>query len=114
MEEAEHAFWRAMGVSVVTEVDGREISWPRIKTSCRYYAPARFEDELELALRVTKVGGRSVSFEVDFRCEDRRIAVGHMTVVFCTIGAGAFQPVSIPDRLRQILLGHVIPADERA
>jgi acyl-CoA thioester hydrolase len=112
MEEAEHAFWRSMGVSVVTEIDGREISWPRVRTSCEYYAPARFEDELELALRVTKVGSRSVGFEVEFTCEGRRIALGRMTVVFCTIGAGKFRPVSIPESLRGILENRLSLTDQ--
>ena len=103
MEEAEHAFWRSKGIEVVTDVDGCEVSWPRVSTSCKHFAPVRFGDELELALTVPKLGGRSVGYEVEFRCDGRRIALGRMTVVFCVIGADGFQPVSIPDSLRQPL-----------
>ncbi len=104
MEEAEHAYWRSVGLSVITEVDGKEISWPRVATNCEYFAPARFEDELELALVVENVGDRSVTHEVEFRCEGRRIALGRMTAVCCTTDDGGFQPISIPEVLRQKLL----------
>ncbi len=105
MEEAEHAFWRSIGISVVTEIDGCEISWPRVSTSCEHFAPVRFEDELELVLKVAKLSDRSVGYEVEFMCDGRRIALGRMTAVFCTVGAGGFQPVSIPDSLRRQLEG---------
>ena len=95
MEETEHAFWRSIGVSVVSEIDGREISWPRAATSCEYFAPVRFEDELELALKVVKVGVRSVGYEVEFRRDGHRVAVGRMAVVSCTSDAGEFKPVDV-------------------
>jgi len=103
MEETEHAFWRSLGLSVIAEVDGREISWPRVATSCEYFAPARFEDELELALIVANVGDRSVTHEVEFRRQGRRIALGRMTAVCCAMEGGGFQPVSIPESVRRKL-----------
>ena len=54
MEETEHAFWRSLGVQVAMGVGRGETSWPRVATSCEYFAPVRFDDELELALRVVK------------------------------------------------------------
>ena len=107
MEEVEHAFWRSGDLSVVTDVDGQEVGWPRVATSCEYYEPARFEDEIELALKVLDVGEQSVTYEVEFRSVGRRIAVGRMTAVCCTGGGGGgFQAITIPDRLRQRLETH--------
>jgi acyl-CoA thioesterase FadM len=40
MEEAEHALWRAAGLSIAT-VD-EEIGWPRIAAAFDYHAPLRF------------------------------------------------------------------------
>ena len=59
MEEIEHAFWRSCGLSVI--IDTGEISWPRVKTGCEHYAPARFEDEVLLTLRVINVGDQNRS-----------------------------------------------------
>ena len=100
MEEAEHAFWRSRGVPVVTEIAGRETSWPRVAISCEYFAPVRFDDELQLGLQVTEVGYKSVTYEVEFRCGGRRIARGRMTAAYCMIEDGEFRPTPIPERLR--------------
>lgn len=103
MEEVEHAFWRSLGLCVVEKDGGAEISWPRVATSCQYIRPARFEDEIELALRLTKISDKSVSYEIEFRCSGERIALGKTTAACCTMEAGRFQSIPIPDRLREAI-----------
>ncbi|UCE60251.1 MAG: acyl-CoA thioesterase [Phycisphaerales bacterium] len=103
MEETEHAFWRSLGVPVVMGIGQGETSWPRVATSCEHFAPVRFDDELELALRVVKVGHKSVTYEVEFRCDGKRIALGRMTAVYCTIADDQFRPRVIPDAVRDKL-----------
>src|ERR1700712_3585696 len=66
MEIVEHAFFRSLGLSVMMSHESLEIGWPRISCGCEFFAPARFEDELTLELRVIKVGGKSLTYEVDF------------------------------------------------
>jgi len=105
MEEIEHAFWRSLGLSVMTNHPdsgvNEIISWPRVATSCQYFSPARFEDELELVFTVTEISNRSFTFEVDFRLDGRGIARGRTTAVCCqTEGGGRFQSISIPDSIR--------------
>jgi acyl-CoA thioesterase FadM len=41
LEEVECAFWRAQGLSVIGSDGEKTISWPRVSSSCEYYAPAR-------------------------------------------------------------------------
>jgi acyl-CoA thioester hydrolase len=103
MEEVEHAYWRSHDLSVMVERDGVYYGWPRVATSCEYYAPARFEDELELSLSIENVGRGSVTYEVVFRREQKRIAVGRTTAVCCSIRDASFQAVEIPGFLRSIL-----------
>lgn len=100
MEEVEHAFWRSHGLSVVFAHEGREISWPRVATSCEYFAPLRFEDELELVLTVDQVGKGSVTFVVEFRSRGTRMAVGRTKAACCAVSDGKFSPVPIPPFLR--------------
>ena len=100
MEEVEHAFWRSVGQSVMTEHDGAEIGWPRVKTGCEYFAPAHFEDELDLVLTVADVTNKSVSYEIEFRRGEQRLAVGRTTAVCCTFENGKMKAVSIPEFLR--------------
>lgn len=103
MEEIEHAFWRSHGRSVVTREAHREISWPRVAVACEYFAPALFEDELELTLTVANVGERSVTYEVEFRRAGQRTALGRMTGVCCEATPGKFRAIAIPDEIRQVL-----------
>ena len=100
MEEAEHAFRRSFGLGIFAEVDGCETTWPRVATSCEYFAPAYFDAELELAFKVVKLGRRSATYEVEFRSGGRRLALGRMTAVHCKIVDGKFKPTAIPDSLR--------------
>jgi 4-hydroxybenzoyl-CoA thioesterase/acyl-CoA thioester hydrolase len=110
MEEAEHAFWRSLELSVVVSEGGRCISWPRVSVSCEYFAPAHFEDELALQLALTELGERSMSYRVEFRRDGRRTALGITKAVCCTMADGAFRPVAIPEVIRAKLLPFVIGA----
>ena len=100
MEEVEHAFWRSLGRSVVTPEGLHTMSWPRVAVSCEYFAPARFEDEVALTFRLTHVGGRSISFEVDFFIESKLTASAKTTAVCCGMKDGVFSAMQIPDPLR--------------
>ena len=88
MEEVEHEFFRSLGLSVAMEHEGVQIGWPRVSASCEYLAPARFEDELELRLWVTRVGQKSLNYEVEFMCREKRIARGRISSVCCRLGPG--------------------------
>lgn len=107
MEEVEHAFWRSLGLGVLMERDGVKISWPRVATNCEYFAPARFEDDIELRLTVAHVGRRSVTYQVEFIRDAERIALGGMTAVCCAMEAGSFGPVDIPEDVRKRLATYV-------
>ena len=101
METVEHAFLRSLGLSVVMNHGGREISWPRVSVACDYSGPVHFEDEIELTLRVVKVGGKSLTFEVSFTKAGKRVALGKVTSVCCAVGPDrAFTAVEIPPDIR--------------
>jgi YbgC/YbaW family acyl-CoA thioester hydrolase len=104
MEEIEHAFFRSVGLSVVMQREGREIGWPRVSVSCEYLGPARFEDEVELRLRVLKVGDKSLTYEVDFQKGSEKLALGKVTSVCCAVRPDrGFEPISIPREIREKL-----------
>ena len=103
MEEAEHAFWRSVGLTVYLRDGDPHLSWPRVSATCEYFAPLRFEDELELALRVTKLGEKSLHYEVDFRRGEERCAIGKITAVCCATQPGSFAPTAIPPEIRKRL-----------
>ena len=103
MEEVEHAFWRSLGVSVITKGQSEDISWPRVSVTCDYADPLRFEDVVDLKFAVVKVGTMSVSYEIGFWKGAHRAALGRVTAVCCTWGSGEFGAVPIPEHLRALL-----------
>jgi acyl-CoA thioesterase FadM len=100
MEEAEHGFWRSVNLTVYGDEGARIVSWPRVAVACEYFKPAKFEDELDLHLRVVNVGRRSAEFECEFFRGGERIAQGRMTCVCCETSNGKFAPIEIPAAIR--------------
>jgi acyl-CoA thioester hydrolase len=105
MEEVEHAFFRSVGLSVMMQHEGMHVGWPRVSAACDYFGPVRFEDELELKLRVIRVGEKSLNFEVDFLLAGKRVALGKITSVCCTLEGTGMRSIPIPPALREKLAG---------
>lgn len=104
MERVEHAFWRSLGRSVVTDAMEGHISFPRVKADCEYFAPARFEDTVEAELSVSRIGEKSVTFSVVFSVNDRLAARGSMIAVCCrVIPMKSMEAMPIPAFIREPL-----------
>jgi acyl-CoA thioester hydrolase len=103
MEEVEHAFFRSVGLSVSMQHDDIHVGWPRVSASCEFFGPLKFEDEVELKLRVTRVGDKSFGYEVDFSVRGRRIALGKTTSVCCAIEDDGMKSIPIPAAIREKL-----------
>jgi YbgC/YbaW family acyl-CoA thioester hydrolase len=116
MEEVEHAFFRSVGLSVSMQHDDIHVGWPRVSAACEFFGPVKFEDQIELRLRVTRVGGKSFSYEVDFLVQGQRVALGKMTSVCCAIDSGALRSIAIPAAIREKLTKDAplpLPSGER-
>jgi acyl-CoA thioester hydrolase len=103
MEEAEHDFFRSHGLKVMErQPDGTVyIGWPRVSCSCQYEAPAHYEDELELHVRVERVGFKSVTFLHEIHTGGRRIANGRMKIACCLCRSdGTLTAIEIPEEYR--------------
>ena len=95
MESAEHELYRSLGLSLHTEVDGELISFPRVSAGCDYSSPARCEEILDIAVSVTRIGAKSISYEFRFTRAGTLLAIGKMTSVCCRVVHGQ-PPVSRP------------------
>lgn len=95
MENAEHEFLRSIGSSVHLESDGRTLGWPRLESRCRFFRPVRFEDVLDIELRVARRGEKSVTYAVTFRHDGQLIAEGRIASVCCELVPGQ-RPRSVP------------------
>ena len=54
MESVEHELLRHLGLSVVWADELGPVSWPRVAVSCDYSGAARFEEVLDVTLRVAR------------------------------------------------------------
>ena len=79
VEEAEHAMWRAAGMSIVQP--DREIGWPRVAASFEYRRPLRFEDEFDVHLRIAEKTRRTIRYSAELRMGAEVMAVGSLTIV---------------------------------
>jgi len=79
MEETEHAFLRSLGLSAHGELDGERVGFPRLAARCEFSRPLRFEDEVDVELRVLRVGNRSISYQFRFELRGIEVARGEVT-----------------------------------
>ena len=88
MEQAEHDLLRSVGLSVVMHDSAGTISWPRVNAKCDFTAAARFEDLLEIEVRIARLGKRSVTYAHRFLRDGKELAGGEITAVCCRIKDG--------------------------
>lgn len=113
MEATEHAFFRALGMSVHCREPGGAEGAARRQANCEFLAPLRYEDQFEVALWVEKLGQRSITYRFRFtRQGDGEVVLvarGGLTAVFVTsaqAGKG-MRAVSIPAGMRERLQAHL-------
>ena len=94
MEEAEHALWRAAGLTI-GDID-KTGGWPRVSASFDYKSPLRFDDEFQIAVRMGEVTRRSFRYDFMFTRGDVLIGTGSITAVRSTKEGGRLRAVDVP------------------
>jgi YbgC/YbaW family acyl-CoA thioester hydrolase len=108
MESAETAFLRSLGLTVSWRDAGLKLGFPRVAAGCDFLAPARFEDELTIAVTVERVGTKSVTYRHDFTNQrGEAVAVGRVTAVFVRHDTDRMESAEIPPEIRAKLEGHL-------
>lgn len=78
MEEAEHALWRAAGLSIAAP--GAEIGWPRVAASFEFTKPLRFEDEFEVRLWIAAKTKKTIQYKALIASAGETLASGSLTI----------------------------------
>jgi acyl-CoA thioester hydrolase len=79
VEEAEHAMWRAAGVSI--NQHDRGIGWPRVAASFEFRKPLRFEDEFDVHIRIAEKTGKTIRYAATLRRNGEVHAEGSLTII---------------------------------
>jgi acyl-CoA thioester hydrolase len=65
MEDAEHSFYRSLGLSVHPMAHGwpeTQTGWPRLKVSADFRMPLQFEEEAEVELLVAEMRTKAIRY----------------------------------------------------
>jgi YbgC/YbaW family acyl-CoA thioester hydrolase len=89
MEEAEHALWRAAGLSIAPP--GAAVGFPRVSATCDFKRPLRFEEEFEVRIRVATIAEKTMGYTCVLTRGGERIASGAMTIA--CVSKGPDQPM---------------------
>jgi acyl-CoA thioester hydrolase len=96
MEEAEHAMWRAAGLSI--KPAGLDLGFARVSVSVEFHAPLYFEQEFDVQVRIEAISKRSIRYACTVMRGDDRIATGTMAAVCVQNRPGEpFKAVEIPE-----------------
>ena len=99
LEEAEHALWRAAGLSIHPRQG--EVGWPRVHASFDYHRALRFEEEFEAWIRIVAIDEKTISYVCTLSRGDTRIATGRLTIACATRQHNQpMRAASIPPEIR--------------
>jgi acyl-CoA thioester hydrolase len=110
LEEAEHAFYRSLGLSVHPAAGERQAikaGWPRVHASCDFKCPLFFEEEFTIILTVQEMRARSIRYAATFwknmATSPVEVASAEMSIVRVEWSevAGKIQAVEIPPAFRE-------------
>ncbi|HZR96091.1 MAG TPA: thioesterase family protein [Gaiellaceae bacterium] len=93
-------YHRMLGVLHQDERDG---DFVMRANDVEYFAPARFDDELEIYVRVSRLGRTSITFEFAAHKipDDTLMVTAHQTLVYVDLASRAAHPV--PQRYRDTI-----------
>jgi len=94
-EDAEHALWRAAGLSIHPEQ--APIGWPRVAAACEYHRPLKFEQEFEIAVRIAELTKRTIRYGGEITSNGERIATGSWKIAcVMRLPDGSMKSADIP------------------
>ena len=107
METAERDFFEAAGVDLIRTQPGELVGWPRARAECKFSAPLRFGDTIDIHLAVKSVKDRAIDYQ--FRiirrtedCSRTQAGKGHMTTILAKLDEGGeLQSTELSDDLRK-------------
>jgi acyl-CoA thioester hydrolase len=101
MEEAEHALWRAAGLSIgAAEQTG---GWPRVSAAFDFKHPLRFEEEFDVTIQIAEATRRSIRYACSITRDDLTIGTGTMTAVCTSKEGGRMRATDIaPDLVARL------------
>ena len=74
-----------------------------VETQCHYFAPLAFPQTVEAGIRVARLGGSSVRYEVGLFAQGEPLTAAHGHFVHVYVDRHTRRPVVLPAKLRSVL-----------
>ncbi|MBK49114.1 MAG: hypothetical protein CL487_05580 [Acidobacteria bacterium] len=102
-EEAEDELFRALGRTRMELMKDFGILMPRVDVSCKFRAPARAEEMLEIGIAIESITMRRISYRFEARKVDSRKLVCEGSYRVACIRQRTFKGTELPAKLRGLL-----------
>lgn len=104
METAEQGLFRSLGFSIVPGPGDPRAGWPRVRATCDYHRPLRFDDLVEIHLIVVEKRSKALRYQFRFskvtEAATEEVARGELTVVCVThTPEGTMKATNIPPEI---------------
>nr|MBI1231033.1 acyl-CoA thioesterase [Cytophagales bacterium] len=108
MEAAEHAFLRSIGYSVVMNMVDPPVGWPRVHCECDFKKPVRFEEVVEVHLKVSSLSSRTITYVFELNLlQDPDSPVAHGKVIAACVSrdpeSGQMKSIPIPESFKKAI-----------
>ncbi|MGJ8649139.1 MAG: acyl-CoA thioesterase [Opitutaceae bacterium] len=107
METAERDFFEAAGVDLINTQPGELVGWPRARAECKFSAPIRFGDTIDIHLAVKSMKDRSIEYQFRIFRQNQdgsrtQAGKGQMVTVLTKLTAsGELQSIELPTSVRE-------------
>ena len=98
-QEAFEAFLEHIGYDLAAVTLTRKYHLPIVHAEADYSAPLRLGDNIEIHLKVARIGNSSLTFQADI-IKESKIPAGGVKVVHVCVNALTLKKVSLPPSLR--------------
>lgn len=106
METAERDFFESIGLDLISSKPGELVGWPRARAECKFVAPLRFGDTIEIHLAVKAIKDRSIDYQFRIFSKQKdghrvQAAKAQITTILTQLDeTGELQSIEIPPEVR--------------
>jgi len=108
MEEAEHALWRAAGLSISERKI--PVGFPRVAASFDFKQALRFEDEFDITIRIVAIADKTITYQCVLT---RPPAVGQPSTELPPLATGSLTIICVTREPNQPMKARSIPDEIR-
>ena len=94
-------YWRAVGLPYQALLDQHDADLYVVKAGLEYHGPARFDDELEIGVRVRKIGNSSIVFDLGIFRQGEHLIEGE--IVYVNANPRTKKPSTVPVAVRELM-----------